>query len=167
MGGNDRFEQLFAAKAVAKAFQDEVVKPLEEECKATALRDFEEQGIDRRRSKVFDPKSAYVSVVAGEEGGDAEKFEVVDGQELCDWFEECDADWRGFAVANIEQFAEWHFLTTGECPDGCHVLRYRAEGKKPYARVVAKPEKVLPVLREHMELMEGIGLPMLLEGGTE
>lgn len=162
----EKLEQLFAAKAVAAAFEKQVVKPLEDECKKEALKEFEEKGVDRRRSTLFGAKNAYLSVVAGTEGEDVERFETTDMNALMDWFEDGDFDTWRFAFEHIQEFAEWHFRNTGECPDGCHLIRYRSEGKKPYARISVNPDEVIPILRGDKALMKAVQLPML-EGGKD
>lgn len=142
----DKYEVLFAAKAVQKEI-DKRVKALEAECKDEVLKGYLEEGNDRKRSKVFDPKAAYITVLAGKPSEEAERFDVIDLDALVDWMDETRPDTDCFAADNLAMFAEWYFHATGEVPDGCRLLRYETEPKPPIAKLVVKDGVVLETLR--------------------
>lgn len=159
----DKYEVLYAAKAVQKEI-DKRVKTLENECKDEVLKCYLEEGIDRRRSKVFDPKAAYITVQAGKPSEEAQRFDVIDIDALTDWMDETRPDTDCFAADNLAMFAEWYFRTTGEVPDGCRLLRYETEPKPPIAKLVVKDAVVLETLRDKSLLAGEVNQFLLGDG---
>ena len=151
-------DRYFAAKAISKEV-DSRVKELEEEVKAQAVADYKEGRGGQVRSPFFGKDAGYVTVVEGKPEHEAERFDVIDGEALADWMEDEDLDFMRFALEHAAEFAEWHFRRTGECPDGCRLLRYTVEAKEPTARATVKKDVVFKVLEEKRpELMKGVGL---------
>lgn len=158
-----RYEQLYATKAIMKTLDKEYRK-LEGECKRELLEEYAQDGTDRKRSKMFGGKNAYMSVVEGKPSETAERFDVVDMQSLVDWMDETRPDTDPFAADNLAQFAEWYFRETGEVPDGCRLLTYQTEPKEPTVRLVVKESAVIPILRDG-GMLEG-GFRLLLGEGA-
>lgn len=153
----NKYEMLYAAKAVMKELDSEY-KRLERECKEELLDEYRRDGTDRKRSQLFGGKNAYMSVVEGKPSETAERFDVVDSQELADWMDRTRPDTDSFAAANLAQFAEWYFRETGEVPDGCRLLTYQTEPKEPTVRLMVKEDAVIPILRESGMLQGGFQL---------
>lgn len=159
----DKFEVLFAAKAAEKEVHKRV-SALEDECKAEILEQYRTEGVDRRRSKVFDGKSAYITVQEGLPSEEATRFDVVDMQALIDWMDETKPDTDCFAADNLAQFAQWYFNATGEVPEGCTLLRYMTEPKPPIAKLVVKEKPVLEALKEKALLAGEVNQLLLGDG---
>lgn len=152
----DKYEVLYAAKAAEKEIGKRV-KALETECKREVLDAYGRDGIDRKRSTVFGSKNAYITVQEGKPSEEAERFDVIDIQALTDWMDETRPDTDCFAADNLAAFAEWHFRSTGEMPDGCRLLRYRTEEKPPIAKLIVKDEPVLEAVSGNPELSSEVG----------
>ena len=159
----NKFEKLFAAKAVVKEINSRLSE-LEKECKAELLEEYEKDGTDRKRSRIFGSKNAYLTVQEGKPSEEAERFDVTDPNALLDWFEEAEVDTWKFAYDHVREYAEWHFRKTGECPDGCTLLRYMTEPTAPIVKLCVKEKAVLPILQEQAEMLEGTNRLLLGDG---
>lgn len=146
-----KVDRYFAVKAVLKRLEAEA-KKLENEVKDDLARRYMEDGTDRMRSPMFGSKAGSLSVVTQDPEPPelVEKFQVVDASVLEDWYDEQKPETDGFAMDRLAEFAEWWFVQTGECPEGCTVIRYETEGKPggiKYVRADVKDKVVIPLLQ--------------------
>lgn len=144
-------DRLFAAKALVKVFDAEV-KNLEKEAKEQAVADYMEGRGGQVRSPLFGKDAGYITVKAGTESHDEQRFDVIDGEALKDWMEDTDLDLMAFALEHAAEYAEWHFRRTGECPEGCRLLNFTVEGKPPSASLTVKEKVVVEELKKRPEL---------------
>ena len=159
-----KFDYLVAAKATEKEISKRV-KALENECKEEFLDEYRAKGVDRVRSTVFDSKAAYMTMAGGKPSELVEKFQLNDPQAMIDWMDEEKPETDSFATDNLEEFGKWWFYHTGECPEGCSVIRYESEPVEPTPRLTVKEDKVLPMLRENPNLLNDVQVLLLDEGG--
>lgn len=159
----NEYETLFAAKAVVKEINSRY-KELEDGCKRRLLEEYERDGTDRKRSRLFGSKNAYLTVQEGKPSEHVQKFDVTDIDALNDWMDREKPETDTFASANIAQFAEFWFRMTGECPDGCTYMDYDTDPGKPIVKLVVKEGAVLPELVKQAELSAGVSR-LLMEGG--
>ena len=158
-----KFDVLVAAKATEKEFSKRV-KALETECKEEFMERYRSDGTDRMRSTVFDSKAAWMTLKGGKPSEKVTRFQVNDIQAVIDWMDETRPDTDCFAQDNLAQFAEWHFMQTGECPDGCVVLTYDSEPVEPTPVLTVKEAKVLPMLEANPTLLAEARTLLLGEG---
>ena len=157
------FEVLVAAKAKEKDFSKRV-KRLEEKVKADFMADYRANGTDRKRSTVFDPKAAWLTMKGGKPSERVTRFQLVDPDAFTDWMDENRPETDTFAQANMAQFAEFWFHQTGECPDGCTVIEYDSEPVEPTPALTVKEDKVLKALDENPNLLAEVRQFMLGDG---
>lgn len=158
-----KFDVLVAAKATEKEFSKRV-KALETECKEEFMEEYRSSGTDRKRSTVFDPKAAWMTLKGGKPSEKVTRFQLNDPDAFTDWMEENRPETDTFAQANMAQFAEFHFLQTGECPDGCAVITYDTEPVEPIAALMVKEAMVLPALQENPNLLGEVNQLLLGDG---
>ena len=161
-----KFDVLVAAKATEKEFAKRV-KALETECKAEFVENFKATGNDRMRSTVFDGKAAWMTMKGGKPSEHVVKFQMTDPQEVIEWMDENRPETDSFAQDNLAQFAEWWFVHTGECPDGCTVIEYESEPVEPVPALTVKEAMVLPALQENPNLLGEVNTLLLGDGDEQ
>ena len=138
-------DKLTVAKSIEKKWHDEMVEPLESKVKDELLRRKEEEGIDKITTSKFLGYEGGTMLLSKRKGKPSEKgtrFTCYDVDKAIDWMDRERPDTDCFAQDNIEQFAEWHFRSTGELPDGCQVLEYETE---------AQPDKLIPTFKPNVD----------------
>lgn len=158
-----KVDNLVAAKAVVKEV-DRRIKRFEDEVKAEFIEEYKNGGADRKRSRIFGNKAGYLTIKEGKPSERVTKFQLVDVQEATDWMDEAKPDTDSFAQDNLEQYCQWWFERTGECPDGCTVITYDTEPGEPTAILSVKEKVVLPMLMENRELFGEVNQLLLGDG---
>lgn len=158
-----KVDNLVAAKAVVKEV-DRRIKRFEDEVKAEFIEEYKNGGADRKRSRIFGNKAGYLTIKEGKPSERVTKFQLVDVQEATDWMDATKPDTDSFAQDNLEQYCQWWFERTGECPDGCTVITYDTEPGEPTAILSVKEKVVLPMLMENRELFGEVNQLLLGDG---
>ena len=158
-----KVDNLVAAKAVVKEV-DRRIKRFEDEVKAEFIEEYKNGGADRKRSRIFGNKAGYLTIKEGKPSERVTKFQLIDVQEATDWMDEAKPDTDSFAQDNLEQYCQWWFERTGECPDGCTVITYDTEPGEPTAILSVKEKVVLPILMENRELFGEVNQLLLGDG---
>ena len=158
-----KVDNLVAAKAVVKEV-DRRIKRFEDEVKAEFIEEYKNGGADRKRSRIFGNKAGYLTIKEGKPSEHVTRFQLVDVQEATDWMDEAKPDTDSFAQDNLEQYCQWWFERTGECPDGCTVITYDTEPGEPTAILSVKEKVVLPMLMENKELFGEVNQLLLGDG---
>ena len=158
-----KFDVLVAAKATEKEFSKRV-KALETECKQEFMDEYRESGVDRKRSTVFDPKAAWMTLKGGKPSEKVTRFQLTEPDRFVDWMDENRPETDTFAQANMAQFAEFWFHQTGECPDGCQVITYDSEPVEPTPALTVKESMVLPALQENQNILGEVNRLLLGDG---
>lgn len=158
-----KVDNLVAAKAVVKEV-DRRIKRFEDEVKAEFIEEYKNGGADRKRSRIFGNKAGYLTIKEGKPSERVTKFQLVDVQEATDWMDEAKPDTDSFAQDNLEQYCQWWFERTGECPDGCTVIPYDTEPGEPTAILSVNEKVVLPMLMENRELFGEVNQLLLGDG---
>lgn len=158
-----KLDTLFAAKAVSKEINNRV-NALEMECKEELLREYRENGNDRKRSPMFGKEAGYIGIQQGRPSEHVTRFQLVDTDAFVDWMDEAKPETDTFAQANMAQFAEFWFHQTGECPEGCTVIEYESEPGEPIAKLMVKEKVVLPMLQENAGMLGEVNRLLLGDG---
>ena len=66
---------------------------LEKECKEELLREYRENGNDRKRSPMFGKEAGYIGIQQGRPSEHVTRFQLVDPDAFVDWMDE--APWAG------------------------------------------------------------------------
>lgn len=159
----NEFDYLVAAKAAVKTVNKRL-----DEIEAKVKADFKEQykvdGTDRRRSTVFGPKAAWMTMKGGKPSEHVKRFTVHDMKALGEWMDENDPDVNPFVQANLDKFAEWWCFNQGECPDGCTLVEYDNDPTEPVPVLTVKEDIVIPMLRENPSLLGEVNRLLLGDG---
>ena len=159
-------EKAILAKAVIKKFSDEVAEPLERQAKEELVEDYRRNGTTSRATPNLGGKlgSLYIKEGKAVPEETIDEFVVEDEQAVVDWMDETRPDTDCFAQDNIRQFAEWHFMNTGEEVPGCRLVKRTVGGYRTEPTAVLKPN--YKQIEEAFAPQLDAAARMLLEGGS-